>query len=151
MKQIISGVLAMAAVVAFAPPVVAHEVTYRGTVVSQETGRYAQPSGGVREVRELHVTVVDAKTKKPSNRVFVIVDATKSCAARRPSCSPMRPSRRASRSPSPSTTTSLATRPSGSVSSSARKPGSPLKLSFATVTLVDNGRHCGGEEELVRY
>ncbi|MDP3717502.1 MAG: hypothetical protein Q8T13_07045 [Acidobacteriota bacterium] len=77
MKQIISGVLAMAMVVAFAPLVVAHEVTYRGTVVSQETGRYAQASGGVREVRELHVTVVDAKTKKPSNRVFVIVDGTK--------------------------------------------------------------------------
>lgn len=26
---------------------------------------------------ELHVTVVDAKTKKPSARVFVIVDATR--------------------------------------------------------------------------
>lgn len=77
MKQIISGVLAMAVVVAFAPIVAAHEVTYRGTVVSQETGRYAQPGGGVREVRELHITVVNAKTKKPSNHVFVIVDATR--------------------------------------------------------------------------
>lgn len=77
MKQIISCVIALALVVAFAPFVSAHEVTYRGTVVALETGRYAQPGGGVREVRELHVTVVDAKTKKPSERVFVIVDATR--------------------------------------------------------------------------
>lgn len=32
--------------------------------------------GALRE-RELHVTVVDAKTKKPSDRVLVIVDATR--------------------------------------------------------------------------
>lgn len=77
MKQIVSRVIAMAIVVAFAPFVSAHEVTYRGTVVALETGRYAQPGGGVREVRELHITIVDAKTKKPSERVFVIVDATR--------------------------------------------------------------------------
>jgi hypothetical protein len=77
MKQVISSVIALAIVVAFAPFVFAHEVTYRGTVIKQETGRYAQPGGGTREVRELHVTVVDAKTKKPSDRVFVIVDATR--------------------------------------------------------------------------
>lgn len=77
MKQVISTVIALAIVVAFAPFVFAHEVTYRGTVVKQETGRYAQPGGGTREVRELHVTVVDAKTKKPSDRVFVIADATR--------------------------------------------------------------------------
>jgi hypothetical protein len=77
MKQIISSVVALAVLVAFAPFVSAHEVTYRGTVVGLETGRYAQPSGGAREVRELTVTVVDAKTKKPSDRVFVIVDATR--------------------------------------------------------------------------
>ncbi len=77
MKQIISSLIALAVVTALPPSVLAHEVTYRGKVVSQETGRYAQPSGGAREVRELHVTIVDAKTKKPSNRVFVIVDATK--------------------------------------------------------------------------
>lgn len=77
MKQVISTVIALAIVVAFAPFVFAHEVTYRGTVVKQDVGRYAQPGGGAREVRELHVTVVDAKTKKPSDRVFVIVDATR--------------------------------------------------------------------------
>ncbi len=77
MKQIISSVIAVAVLVAFAPVVFAHEVTYRGAVVGLETGRYAQPGGGVREVRELTVTVVDAKTKKPSDRVFVIVDATR--------------------------------------------------------------------------
>jgi hypothetical protein len=77
MKQIMSSIVAMAIVLLFAPSVLAHEVTYRGTVVALETGRYAQPGGGVREVRELHVTVVDAKTKKPSERVFVIVDATR--------------------------------------------------------------------------
>jgi hypothetical protein len=77
MKQVISSVIVMAILVAFAPFVVAHEVTHRGTVVKQETGRYAQPGGGTREVQELHVTVVDAKTKKSSERVFVIVDATR--------------------------------------------------------------------------
>jgi hypothetical protein len=77
MKPIISTVIAIAILVAFAPFVSAHEVTYRGTVVGLETGRYAQPGGGTREVRELHVTVVDAATKKPSERVFVIVDATR--------------------------------------------------------------------------
>jgi hypothetical protein len=77
MKQIISSVIAIAILVTLAPFVSAHEVTYRGTVVGLETGRYAQPDGGVREVRELHVTVVDAKTKKPTARVFVVVDATR--------------------------------------------------------------------------
>jgi hypothetical protein len=77
MKQIMSSIVAMAIILLFAPFVLAHDVTYRGTVVGLETGRYAQPGGGVREVRELHVTVVDAKTKKPSERVFVIVDATR--------------------------------------------------------------------------
>ena len=77
MKPFVSSAVAVAFVVAFAPFVFAHEVTYRGTVVKQETGRYAQPGGGTREVRELHVAVVNAKTKKPSDRVFVIVDATR--------------------------------------------------------------------------
>jgi NADH dehydrogenase FAD-containing subunit len=77
MKQIISSIVAVALVIVFAPFVSAHEVTYRGTVVALETGRYAQPAGGMREVQELHVTVVDAKTKRPSQRVFVIVDATR--------------------------------------------------------------------------
>jgi hypothetical protein len=77
MRLFIRGVVVFAIVVAFAPLVLAHEVTYRGTVVKQETGRYAQPGGGTREVRELHVAVVNAKTKKPSDRVFVIVDATR--------------------------------------------------------------------------
>lgn len=33
--------------------------------------------GARRRERELHVTVGDAKTRKPSDRVFVIVDATR--------------------------------------------------------------------------
>jgi hypothetical protein len=77
MKQILSSLIALALIVVLAPLVAAHEVTHRGTVVKQETGRYAQPGGGTREVRELHVAVVDAKTKKRSERVFVIVDATR--------------------------------------------------------------------------
>lgn len=55
----------------------AHEVTYKGTVVALQTAKYAQPGGGAREVQELEVTIVDAKTKKPSNRVFTIVEATR--------------------------------------------------------------------------
>ena len=57
--------------------VLAHEVTYQGTVVKYEVAKYAQPSGTPREVHELHVSIVDAKSKKPSTRVFVIVPATR--------------------------------------------------------------------------
>jgi hypothetical protein len=55
----------------------AHEVTYNGTVVALQVTKYAQPGGGAREVQELEVTVVDAKTKKPSKRVFTITDKTR--------------------------------------------------------------------------
>ena len=55
----------------------AHEVTHNGTVVALKTAKYAQPSGGTREVRELEVAVVDPKTKKVANRVFTITDKTK--------------------------------------------------------------------------
>jgi hypothetical protein len=57
--------------------VVAHEVTHTGTVVALKTATYAQPGGGMREVRELEVAVVDPKTKKVANRVFTITDTTK--------------------------------------------------------------------------
>jgi hypothetical protein len=60
-----------------ATPVLAHEVTYKGTAVALKATKYAQPSGGAREVHELEVTVVDAKTKKPANRVFTITDKTR--------------------------------------------------------------------------
>lgn len=56
---------------------IAHEVTHTGTVIALKTAKYAQPDGGSREVRELEVTVVDPKTKKPSNRVFTITDKTR--------------------------------------------------------------------------
>jgi hypothetical protein len=52
-------------------------VTHHGTVVALTTGKYAQPGGGTREVRELEVAVVDPKTKKVANRVFTITDTTK--------------------------------------------------------------------------
>lgn len=55
----------------------AHEVTHNGTVVALQTAKYAQPSGGFREVQELEVTVVDAKTKKPTKMVFTITDKTR--------------------------------------------------------------------------
>lgn len=55
----------------------AHEVTHTGTVVVLKTAKYAQPSGGTREVRELEVAIVDPKTKKVANRVFTITDKTK--------------------------------------------------------------------------
>ena len=66
-----------AAVVAGLATLSAHEVTHTGTVVALKTAKYAQPSGGSREVRELEVAVVDPKTKKVANRVFTITDKTK--------------------------------------------------------------------------
>ena len=72
--------LAVSLAVALAVAVVsvsAHEVTYNGVVVALKTTKYAQPSGGTREARELEVTIVDAKTKKPSNRVFTVTNETK--------------------------------------------------------------------------
>jgi hypothetical protein len=57
--------------------VFAHEVTHNGTVVALKTAKYAQPSGGAREARELEVAVVDPKTKKVVARVFTITDKTK--------------------------------------------------------------------------
>jgi hypothetical protein len=57
--------------------VLAHEVTYQGTVVKYEVAKYAQPSGTPREVHELHVSIVDAKSKKPATRVFAIVPTTR--------------------------------------------------------------------------
>ena len=64
--------------------VFAHEVTHNGTVVALKTAKYAQPSGGSREVRELEVAVVDPKTKKVANRVFTITDKTKITRAGKP-------------------------------------------------------------------
>ena len=66
-----------AAVVVSLATLSAHEVTHNGTVVALKTAKYAQPSGGSREVRELEVAVVDPKTKKVANRVFTITDTTK--------------------------------------------------------------------------
>jgi hypothetical protein len=62
----------------------AHEVTHNGTVIALKTAKYAQPSGGSREVRELEVAVVDPKTKKVANRVFTITDKTKITRAGKP-------------------------------------------------------------------
>jgi hypothetical protein len=56
---------------------VAHEITYRGTVVALEATKYAQPGGGFREAQELEVTIVDAKTRKPVSRVFTITERTR--------------------------------------------------------------------------
>lgn len=68
----------LAALVLIVPTlVVAHEVTHNGTVIALKTAKYAQPGGGMREVRELEVAVVDPKTKKVANRVFTITDKTK--------------------------------------------------------------------------
>lgn len=70
-------VLMLGAVAALSAMVSAHEVTYSGTVVALQTERYAQPSGGFREVPELEITVVDAKSKKPANHTFTITDTTR--------------------------------------------------------------------------
>ncbi|HUF23753.1 MAG TPA: hypothetical protein VMN81_06460 [Vicinamibacterales bacterium] len=69
--------LTLTLVLAAGATVSAHEVTYKGTVVSLEAAKYAQPGGGTREVQELEVRVIDAKTKKASTKVFTIVDATR--------------------------------------------------------------------------
>jgi hypothetical protein len=71
------AVVAIAALLGGNIAVHAHEVTHNGTVVALKTSKYAQPTGGSREVRELEVRVVDPKTKKPSNRVFTITEKTK--------------------------------------------------------------------------
>ncbi len=62
----------------------AHEVTHSGTVIALKTAKYAQPSGGSREVRELEVAVVDPKTKKAANRTFTITNQTKITRAGKP-------------------------------------------------------------------
>lgn len=69
--------LAAAILVAGVATLSAHEVTHNGTVVALTSAKYAQPSGGSREVRELEVAVVDPKTKKVVNRVFTFTDKTK--------------------------------------------------------------------------
>src|SRR5688500_10285029 len=43
----------------------AHEIMYKGTVESAAAGRYAQPDGSVKEVPELHVRVIEERSKKP--------------------------------------------------------------------------------------
>lgn len=72
--QVLTAV-ALAALIA--APVFAHEVTYKGTAVSFKTAKYAQPTGPAREVQELEVTIVDAKTKKAANKVFTITGNTR--------------------------------------------------------------------------
>jgi type V secretory pathway adhesin AidA len=76
--------VAAAVVVAGLATLSAHEVTHNGTVIALKTAKYAQPSGGSREVRELEVAVVDPKTKKAANRVFTITDKTKITRAGKP-------------------------------------------------------------------
>jgi hypothetical protein len=71
------GILLAAVTLVVVPALLsAHEVTHTGTVVALKTAKYAQPTGGTREVRELEVAVVDPKTKKVANRVFTITDKT---------------------------------------------------------------------------
>jgi hypothetical protein len=78
------AVLAVAAVVGTGSTVTRHEVTHNGTVIALKTSRYAQPTGGARDARELEVMVVDSKTKKPSTRVFTITDRTRLLRGGRP-------------------------------------------------------------------
>jgi hypothetical protein len=77
MKKMLSVTVAVMTLLAASPAVLAHEVTYQGTVVKYEVAKYAQPSGTPREVHELHVSIIDAKSKKPATRVFVVVPTTR--------------------------------------------------------------------------
>ena len=79
-----AAVLAALVMVSAPTAVFAHEVTHNGTVVALKNAKYAQPSGGSREVVELEVVVVDPKTKKASNRVFTITDKTRILRASKP-------------------------------------------------------------------
>jgi hypothetical protein len=72
-----AAVTAVAIATVLSCTLAAHEVTHKGTAVALKTASYAQPGGPAREVQELEVTVVDAKTKKPSNRVFTITEKTR--------------------------------------------------------------------------
>jgi len=83
-RRTTSTLLAAVALVVLPTLLSAHEVTHNGTVVALKTAKYAQPSGGTREVRELEVAVVDSKTKKVANRVFTITDKTKITRAGKP-------------------------------------------------------------------
>jgi hypothetical protein len=84
LRRTTSTLLAAAALVVLPTLPSAHEVTHNGTVVALKTAKYAQPSGGTREVRELEVAVVDPRTKKVANRVFTITDKTKITRAGKP-------------------------------------------------------------------
>jgi hypothetical protein len=75
-RHTMTGLLAAVALFIVPALLSAHEVTHNGTVVALKTAKYAQPTGGTREVRELEVAVVDPKTKKVANRVFTITDKT---------------------------------------------------------------------------
>jgi hypothetical protein len=82
-RRTITMIVAVA-ILASSTALSAHEVTHNGTVVALKTAKYAQPTGGSREVRELEVAVVDPKTKKTANRVFTITDKTKITRAGKP-------------------------------------------------------------------
>jgi hypothetical protein len=84
LKHITAMLLAAVVLVVVPANLAAHEVTHNGTVIALKTAKYAQPSGGTREVRELEVAVVDPKTKSVSNRVFTINDKTKITRAGKP-------------------------------------------------------------------
>lgn len=77
MRSVAAWVLSAGALLCVTLELSAHEVTHKGTVVAMQTAKYAQPDGGFREVQELEVTVVDAKTKKPTKMVFTITDKTR--------------------------------------------------------------------------
>lgn len=77
MKRVIGFVAALMLMMSVPMTIGAHEVTYKGTAIALKVNKYAQPSGPAREVTELEVTVVDAKTKKASDRVFTLTPKTR--------------------------------------------------------------------------
>jgi hypothetical protein len=83
-RRLVAASLTAALLVVGLATLSAHQVTHNGTVVALKTAKYAQPSGGSREARELEVAVVDPKTKKVANRVFTITEKTKITRAGKP-------------------------------------------------------------------
>ena len=76
MRQITAILLSAAVLLFTAATLLAHEVTYKGTVISAEAGQYAQLDGSVAEIQEIQVKVIDDRSKKETPMVFTVTDKT---------------------------------------------------------------------------
>ena len=77
MRQITAVSLSVAVLMFAAATLLAHEVTYKGTVISVEPGRYAQLDGAVSEIQEIQVKVINDRSKEEMPMVFTVTDKTR--------------------------------------------------------------------------